>query len=288
MDKRPGKHAAWHFAAAALATIALASCSKKNEATRSSPPSPIGPTYPLAFQVQSQFSKTYTLHRVWKADPPGSGNGNYIQDFTPCVTEFKPVIDAAHGNDFSDVVIAVTKVGGKNPGFNVRQMTPEIEKTKMLRKFTQNGAQPGWSFEGFGNSGYSGMMTSKAIGLYEVGFLELSYPKDPVPIGGTWTALVHVGNEAYDGQYVTDVRGNEATCTYRLEAVDAAKHTAEISFSLDASISATTVSPPGAAEKLALHDSGKGKWIIDTKSGLPISFESSRTAQSTTRGVTQN
>lgn len=245
------------------------------------------PAYNLRVSWPLATGKRYSLHRVWEAAPRKSGNGNQIHDF-------EVLVDASStGTSAFEVSMQVQKFHGvdldKSETGHLRQIAPEVNKIRLIQRVGALGGGQGWHSPGYTNSGWAGMMVNKALGFCEVGFMDLSFPMKPVPVGGGWESRIHVGDEALDGGFVTNVSGQNPSCQFRLEDVDAAHNTARISFSYATRITANYEDPfDHKLKSLAHPDQGSGYWTIDLGSGLPKTFHADRRTSQNNQGAIES
>ena len=254
--------------AAAAAVIALASCSSQRP--------PFKDADSITIRLKPGFETDYAIHRVWKATPKQTGNGNQIHDLKVQVLEAKaPPRDALQirVSEFKGVDLAHQETK------HLADMAPLIAKQWNIRPFDGDGVKGPWNYEGAPvNTGWAGMMVDKAIGCFEIGFLELHYPGRPVEIGEEWTANLRIGDEAVRAIDCTLTQGGTVQCAYGLESVDRKANTANISFHCAGTVKARRQLPGYPRVDWATEDVVQsGQWVIDLSRGMPISFHADRT-----------
>ncbi|MBS1716604.1 MAG: hypothetical protein JSS72_02585 [Armatimonadetes bacterium] len=233
---------------------------------------PLTAPYRLRFQPPKQFD--FRIHRIWRTSPQGSGNGDQTHEIGIRVF--------ASGKDVGRLVLTVTQFKGHAAIAADSKWLPKIagkvKNLRLSRPFTTGGVGRSWRFAGSNDAGWAGMMAAKACGLYEVGFLELSYPVTSVGIGSTWQAPIHVGNEGFEAGQLYWVKGMDTVCNYRLDSVDLVQKTATISFRAKAWITGSFNNYiAGRREALLLTEEQSGKWTVDMATGMPLTFLAKRT-----------
>ncbi len=238
----------------------------------------------LLLNVTVPVNHTYKVHRIWKATPKGSGNGNQIHDLvvklgsselqaTPSVgtTKFELTILRFSGKDLDGDETA-----------HLKQIATTVQGEKIGRNFNSHGPIGTWAMTTWNNAGWAGMMALKSLGLYEIGFLDAVLPRTQVHLGSQWSSDVPFGDEGIyqDGKFrpdVHDVRGNIALCTYELKGIDPHGKTATVSFSGTSTSTMTYDSPFGKGKaKVKIIEKQSGKWVLSLKSGFPESFHAER------------
>jgi len=155
-----------------------------------------------------------------------------------------------------------------------------IKSLRFVRGCSRDGVSGPWRFDGWNNTGWAGMMSAKACGLYEVGPFELHYPAGPVSIGSPWKVRVHLGDEGIDGGQTIWVKGNNPLCTYRLDSVDTKSNTAKVSFQVETKVTGSFKDIfTKKATKISQTEKLSGAWTIDLGTGMPLKFSSRRVVQ---------
>lgn len=157
---------------------------------------------------------------------------------------------------------------------HLAEIAPEVEKIRLSRRFAKPGPLEEWTLLGYTNSGWAGAMARSAIGVDEVGFLELHFPKEPASVGSSWTAPVRVSNAI-------------SRCTYRLESLGPSGKTAAITFALTSSTTQERQVPDGKLVTVARTREESGTWVIDVATGIPASFAAKRKSTITANGRTE-
>jgi len=239
----------------------------------------------LKLVLTRQLKKAYHIHRVWRAVPPNSGNGNQIHDMEAEATLHK----TKSGNELE---LAVTRFSGIDlsggESKHLREIAPEVQRIRIARSYSGNLVQGGWSFVGRSGSGWAGMMTAKALGMYEVGFFELAYPEYKLSVGEQWNAKVLVGNEGLRAPGVRNLKGTPATCTYSLRSIDLSKRTATIRFLCSARITYEYKAiEDGRVRPIVEVDEQSGLWTVSLTTGMPLRFHTERKVATTSQGHTE-
>lgn len=227
--------------------------------------------YQLRFQPPKE--SRYAIHRVWRSNPPQSGNGSQTHNFdivvSPGDRQLRLGFTSFSGHDDKPADRGIAK--------GLANLKKNIKGLRLVRGSSSDGVGGPWQFDRGNNTGWAGMMSAKACGMYEVGPFELHYPKDPVGVGSAWKAQVHLGDEGLDSDQMNWVKGNDPLCTYRLDAVDAKSNTAKISFHVETKVTGNlndifTKKPVTISQTEKLS----GSWTIDLRTGMPLRFSSSR------------
>lgn len=252
-----------------LLVLGLASCSRSGPATVQLQYSG-GPDQPVPFLI----------HREWTSDPADSGNGNQVHEIEVGVT-FGKIHD-----DVAEIRAQVAKFTGKDltgkATKHLATIAPEVEKLRLRRRFAKSGPLRPWDLVGYTNSGWAGAMARSAIGVDQVGFLELHFPNDPVSVGSTWTAPIQVSEDSGSEQDAGPL------CTYRLESLDPSGKTATVTFYLASSSTTQDPQPPdGKPVTVARSREESGTWVIDLATGIPASFAAKRKSTITANGRTE-
>jgi len=233
----------------------------------------------LKFSIDSPFRANYKIHREWRAYPKGTANGNQNHDIEVSVVGKPSGWDHPPGSDVELSFTAFTGVDldGQETR-HLREIAQTIVTERLDRRLSELGSAQPWKMKNFNPAGWAGMMAMKAAGLYEIGFLNLWFPSHPVKVGDRWTSPELVGDEGTYGNQVKNLKGNVATCTYRLRAVDARRNTAVVSFDARAEMTYDIVDHVLKWNfKGTRRETQSGVWVIDIKTGLPISFRADRT-----------
>jgi len=224
----------------------------------------------------------YRIDRQWRAQPKASGNGMQNHVFTARLAVSKSQEDLKV-EQFSGVDLAGIETK------HLRDIASEVRSIRFAQVTNELGVAGAKVFQGGQNGGWAGMMAQKALGLYEVGPFDFFYPIKPVRVGDEWQRPVLAGNESfYVPDYAKKFSGNWVTCRCRLLSIDVEKHVAKVGFTWVGRPKATikrSVLSPEHEEAYELR--ATGTWTIDTRDGLPLRFEASRTVRSSRMGVVE-
>jgi len=251
--------------------------------------------FSLRFDLSKPVNQTYEIHREWKAMPKNTGSGNQVHDITVRVQGAGLKAGAA-SDAHLPITLKVAHFSGKDldggETNHLRKIASEIETQTLHRPFTSLGPTGDWESGGSNNAGWAGMMADKAMGSYEIGFMDVSYPSEPVHVGSKWTKEIPFGDEVlYRGDRVADeihdLKGNQVHCTFELRKLDPIKRTAtiaysgstKITFSYQASYPQADGSLPKANPDLFIDERQEGEWDVNLDTGLPIRFTAKRTTK---------
>jgi hypothetical protein len=227
---------------------------------------------PIKLRLIAPAKAIYRVERHWRATPKHSGNGN--QDH---VLRIRLAV-SRHQEDVSIIDFSGTD-SARYEDRHLKEIAPEVQRIRIARVVSElglAGARQRWGGE---NAGWAGAMVDKALGAYEVGPFDLSFPREPISVGASWTYPLRLGDESFfsspDMARFDDIW---TVIRFRLKKVDLKTRRAQIEFSAKGRPSAVyrrSILYPRHQVQLDVVQTGI--WTIDLDSGLPVRYESSRT-----------
>ena len=257
---------------------------------------------PLGIQTQTTSAPTifkcvsegtaarFHIHRTWKAIPANSGNYNQIHDMDVIVARVP--IEANPNPKEPSYFVAIKKFSGKELSGgetkHLAQIAPEICKMIMIRKYNDQGFEGEWEDISRTNSGWAGMMASKALGLYEVGFMNVAYPPSPLKRGSNWTRSILAGDESSNSYVIKNLTGTHALLHYTVRSIDSRSHTAVIDFATGSRITYESKEQhQGIPNRTVRREKQSGYWKVDLRDGMPLTFHADRVTSNSYDGVVE-
>jgi len=255
---------------------------------------------PQGLLVPTRTKLKYAVHRVWTATPP-SGGSNQVHDLL--VQAETNAVASTSGQHWTTVDLKILKFSGRDLSgtetAHLKQIAPEIEKEDFYRDFHRKRTPMVWQGMATSNSGWAGLMAAKAIGMFEVGFLDGKLPSSSPAVGQTWTEDIPFGDDAIYGPEgfrpdIHDVKGTTAHCRFTVKSLDAATHSATVTFTGTANISLSYRDVfTGKPGRMTTAETQSGEWTLNLETRIPRRFHADRTSKSsapngtaTTRTVT--
>jgi hypothetical protein len=230
-------------------------------------------------------TRKYIVHRSWKAVPKGRGNGNQVDDLTVRLLAnplAKGPADAKYG-----FLLSVLQFEGKDldgsETKHLKEVAPIVQKNKMSRIFKSLGPTSVWKMTTSNDAGWAGMMADKSLGLFDIGFLDVVFPEEPVHIGSRWARDIPFGDELLyrngkPNPEAQDVKGGIAHCIFELRNFSLKSKTAAISFSGSSVTTMKNQSIFGSGRGTErIIEKQSGKWVVNVETGLVLSFHAKRT-----------
>jgi|GEM_PF-2787643 len=234
----------------------------------------------LRFHIAAPLTLKYKVHRVWKTTPTEYAS-DQVHDISVEVTA-EPPANATGRTRIDLKVLHFTGVDQTHQeGVHLKKMAPVVEKLRLLRSFSPKGAVTSWDWMTSNDSLWVGMMTAKALGMFEIGFLDAALPDGPVQVGSRWTKKIPFGDEGIYSDKgfraeIHDVKGNEADCTFKVQGLDLVRRTVTLGFFGKADSSYVYDSWDHKKLPMKTSETQSGSWVLNLDTGLPIKFHADR------------